>query len=240
MATKFMKEIYELFLEKFGNSKVSQLLNHTIIFSYNLNTLSPHIWDTLSLAKRNKDFYIKDIAAATSAAPTYFGAVEVRTIDGKCCHNQVADKHKDCNVACIEVDGGLFANNPELLTLGKVLKSYPQIKMEDILLISIGTGNTEPKDFKKGYSPGMLGWLVNGSIIDLILNSSSDVSTWSIESLGINVIRLQVDLNHENSLMDDISSKNLNLLFNNTVDYLNENRQLLKELCNFLVTNLNT
>ena len=52
---------------------MSQLIKPTAVISYNLNTALPHIWAReCARQKPNRDIFVSDIAAATSAAPTYF------------------------------------------------------------------------------------------------------------------------------------------------------------------------
>lgn len=78
---------------KFGNTMLSETLKPVLIFSFSLNTSEGHIWNS-QLSKQNpqKDFYLKDIAAATSAAPTYFAPSKFSNVQGNYCY-----KKKDQN-----------------------------------------------------------------------------------------------------------------------------------------------
>ena len=57
---------------------------------------------------RNKDFYLRDIARATSAAPTYFPSAEIKNINA-------TQKFS-------LIDGGVGLNNPSKLVIDDVIK----------------------------------------------------------------------------------------------------------------------
>lgn len=56
-----------------------------------------------AILHRNKDFYIRDVARATSAAPTYFPSAEIKNIDA--------------TVKLSLMDGGVGLNNPSKLVI---------------------------------------------------------------------------------------------------------------------------
>ncbi len=59
--------------EIFGNAKLSESLCDTLITSYDLERRRPHFFKSHRAVKDDeRDYYIKDVAMATSAAPTYF------------------------------------------------------------------------------------------------------------------------------------------------------------------------
>lgn len=74
--------------------------------------------------KAGENFYLKDIARATSAAPTYFPMKKVRSID----------EGKEFSL----VDGGMAVNNPAFIALAEAYNLYGPERQ--INLISLGTG----------------------------------------------------------------------------------------------------
>ena len=79
---------------------LSHLLRPTVITTYNASTGVPYFFKQHRAAEADgRDFSLRDVALATSAAPTAFETVDVRS-------------NRDHLGAC--VDGGLYANNPTM------------------------------------------------------------------------------------------------------------------------------
>lgn len=80
-----------------------------------------------SIFDRNQDFYLKDIARATSAAPTYFPSAEIKNINA-------SQKFS-------LLDGGVGLNNPSKLVIDDVIKiSQNEVNKKNYFLLSLGTG----------------------------------------------------------------------------------------------------
>jgi patatin-like phospholipase/acyl hydrolase len=77
------------------------------------------------------------VARATSAAPTFF---EGQRYGGS-----------------YFLDGGLFANNPVMLAVIEAMHAY-DIRLEQIRVLSIGTGNKAPTLKQSTVRAGMIGW----------------------------------------------------------------------------------
>jgi uncharacterized protein len=229
----------KILLDLFIDTKLSEALKPVLVFSYGINSGNGHIWSSeISTRDNTKDFYLKDIAAATSAAPTYFSPVVLTNVNKDYCYKKKSDKESIIIEECIEADGGIFANNPSLITVASVLKHYPNLNRSDIVLISLGTGITSYTNKTKLKNGGDMGWF-SANIIDIILNSSSDVSEWSTASLGIETYRIQVDLRDRESEMDDTSKENINFLLSKTEEYIKNNSNILDKVCNILIGNRN-
>ena len=80
---------------------------------------------------------MRDVARATSAAPTYFDPAVVQ------------DKY-------VFIDGGIFANNPSLCAY---LEAQVTIPKTDMLFISLGTGETSPDISEVGTGGNY--WMIN-------------------------------------------------------------------------------
>jgi patatin-like phospholipase/acyl hydrolase len=82
---------------------------------------------TDAILNRDKDFYVKDIGRATSAAPTYFPSAEIK--------NLIASEKLSL------VDGGMGMNNPSKLVIDEVKKmAFNSRNDKNYFLLSLGTG----------------------------------------------------------------------------------------------------
>ncbi len=75
----------------------------------------------------NKNFFMRDVARATSAAPTYFPSAEIKNLNG--------------NKKYSLIDGGVGQNNPSKLVIEDIKKEALNSGNEKkFLLVSLGTG----------------------------------------------------------------------------------------------------
>lgn len=95
------------------------------IASINAITGAPWVFKTPHNTKlgRDNEYYLWEVAMATSAAPIYFPLARIN-IPGSSASN-------------LFVDGGLWANNPSEVALTEAL-TYLKAKLEDIYLYSLG------------------------------------------------------------------------------------------------------
>lgn len=105
----------------------------------------------------DNDYFLWQIALATSAAPTFFPLAKVQI--------------PNSDSADIFVDGGLWANNPSLVAITEAL-TYAKAKIEDIRILSVGnikSGTT----FKSSTlsSKGALLW--REKVVSLTLEAQS-------------------------------------------------------------------
>ena len=80
-----------------------------------------------ALLNRDKDFYMRDVARATSAAPTFFPSAEIKNVDA--------------TTKLSLVDGGMGLNNPSKLVIDEIKKISANSGAENnYFLLSLGTG----------------------------------------------------------------------------------------------------
>jgi predicted acylesterase/phospholipase RssA len=149
-SAKYSRDGIDGMLEKhFGNATLSETLIPISTVSYSLNFDAPKIWSTYKAKLNpNEDYYLKDAAGATSAAPTYFPPKVTVSPSGFI--------HYD-------VDGGIFANSPTFLGITELLRNERSLDLQKLIVVSIGTG----KFLKKVYDPsinhlggdGQIGWI---------------------------------------------------------------------------------
>jgi len=102
------------------------------------------------------DFRLRDVARATSAAPTYFPPAQIQNHDG--------DPYW-------MADGGLFANNPAMAALTSARRIYPDAAR--FLLVSLGTGERERAiDGPTAAGWGELGWL--HPVLSILMDGNAD------------------------------------------------------------------
>ena len=195
----------EVMYDYFGSLKMSSSDTPCSIVTYNLNTRFPEIFSE----RDHPEVSVADVAAATSAAPTYFPAV------------QIEDNWY--------VDGAVSTNNPALIALTEAEKLYPE---DEIKVFSIGTGfNNSFIDGSKAKNWGSLSWL-RGGIIPMLLESNLEHQL-SETIIGNNYFRVDSNLNDVATQIDIKSMNNLERMremgqkwwskyMNASLDFLNE------------------
>lgn len=87
--------------EYFGDTRLSEALRDVLVTSYDIERREPFFFKShYARTQPERDFAMRDVAAATAAGPTYFEPVRVQTKD-----------HVGYRAL---VDGGVFANNPTM------------------------------------------------------------------------------------------------------------------------------
>ena len=133
------KNLENLISNYFNDSfKISDFKKYIIIPAFYLGDKNTNSWEPVffnNLSKNNTSNIIaKDAILASCAAPTYFPS------------------HKNY------IDGGVVANSPTAISLIKTLSLLPKYKKEDILILSIGTGDSPEKIIGKTHKWGIVQW----------------------------------------------------------------------------------
>ena len=161
-----------------GDTLIGQLKHPVVIPAVNLTKGKPQVFKT----DHHPDFQVDhlrsvvDVALATSAAPTYF---PIATI-------------------CDElfVDGGLFANAPDLIALHEAEHFFGK-KIEDVFMLSVGT-TTSKFSFSqsRGLSLGTLAWSRRFSRV-LLASQQLDVGYIVRHRLGERYLRVDAEQSKE-------------------------------------------
>lgn len=139
---KLSAETLEASLIKiFGHKLLGQSQCRLVIPSCLMPTTEIVVFKTDHHADYKNDWKTESwkIARATSAAPTYLSGIE-EDESGK-----------------VFVDGGIWANNPIMAAVIDALTSY-DISVEQIRILSIGTGNPPYRLTKKAVFGGLFSW----------------------------------------------------------------------------------
>ena len=218
--SKYDRAAYdEILLQIFKDNLLSQSLCPVFIPIYSLGNSKPFIASTY-FAARNKenDFYLRDIAGAASAAPTYFDPKKFRSPNGTTIYQGV--------------DGGIYANNPELIGVTGVYLVHPSFEIGNIILLSLGTGDTVKNNQNSG-NDGDIGWLKNKDIIGNMMDAESAIAETAVTAMlkNSNHFRFQLHLPSELADMDNSNHNNLNALLEAAEDFIQQNTYSIDNLC---------
>jgi len=216
----------EMLEEFFGDALLSQTVRPVFIPIYSLENCKPFISGTF-FAQSNKvnDFYLKDIAGATSAAPTFF--------------SPKVFKSPNDSITYKGVDGGIYANNPSLIGISGVYLMQPNLTLDSIELVSLGTGELKKDVDDMMDNDGIIGWLNGRDLIGNMMDADTVVAEAAIRAMlkQGNHFRLQVDLPDSLKDMDDCSDQTLKGLLGIAEDFISKNTETIDELCTKLLGN---
>ena len=225
-----------LFNDYFGDQLLSSVRNHDILItSYDIERRRPKFFKSWracnkpydlsperTLIAEAENFFLKDIARATSAAPTYFSPIHTQCQTG-------------INYAL--VDGGVFANNPAMCAVSSAIRIYNVRRLDNLSVLSLGTGHSlSALPYKKARNWGIIEWAqpILGVLIDGV-STSVDYQITSV--LGGQHYRFDVDLQECRRLtnskfpsdsMDNASKENIEALMFATQSLLKNNSDFLR------------
>jgi patatin-like phospholipase/acyl hydrolase len=124
-----------------SGARLREAQTRVLVTAYEIQIRKPFFFKSW-VAKTDpaSDFDVVDMARATSAAPTFFPPVQVTS----------------AGHTFAFIDGGVFANNPTMCAVADAWKLWPG---DDLLVVSLGTGNTDRSiayDRAKGW--GLAEW----------------------------------------------------------------------------------
>lgn len=222
------------------NQTISNLLKPSLITSYDMRNRRARFFTSHDAIDDISNFYLKDVARATSAAPTYFEPANINSLYG---------------TPYTLIDGGVFANNPSLcayseartIEFSSILKNqekpdFPSAK--DMIIVSIGTGTVkEPYTFEEFENANKIKWIK--PTLDMMMSGNSETVHHHLKQIygtlekeeQTNYYRIQPDLNHANHEMDDASEENIEALHNDGKIAVSKHKNTLDEIVNKLLEN---
>lgn len=224
--TMYPVVLLEKLLEKyFQDKKLSDLLRPCIIPSYNIESRSTHFF-TQQDAKQSPeyDYFLKHVARATSAAPSYFPPAKINSM---------------ANQTYTLVDGGVFANNPAMCAYAEVVEKYG-VTAKNIFMVSLSTGSEKRSlayDEAKGW--GALGWIF--PVLDIVMSGANDTVDYQLKQLfksennAQGYIRIDPKLGEAKPEMDNASADNLEALKQAGLDNAVLNYEQLEIVANYLI-----
>jgi len=191
-----------LLKEYFGKAMLSQATTNLLVTAYDITARKPHFFKSWrAQGKRNKsgeskhdrDFMMRDVCRATSAAPTYFEPAKIKSSSKNTFHL---------------IDGGVFANNPGMCALSSARRLFPD--EDSFLFLSLGTGETTREiPYAKAKNWGLAGWA--RPLLYIMFDGVSDTTDFHLrQELGIDYLRVQTVLGKGvNDDMDDAGDENI-------------------------------
>lgn len=193
----------------YGDKRLSECLTNVLVAAYDTDHRGPFFFKhfTRQAVKRNPrlgtpervppDFYLRDVARATTAASTYFSPSLV--LDG------AGNRYT-------LIDGGMVANNPALTAWVEAKRIYPNTNR--VIIASIGTGRTNRTFSHETIRKwGYLDWVspAHGVPIATMMQDgqNSTVAHTLKRVPGVEYFRFDADLGDVNEDMDDARPANL-------------------------------
>jgi patatin-like phospholipase/acyl hydrolase len=214
--------IEQVLLEYFGNSRLSDAATDVLITSYEIERSFPFFFRSAIARERSDyDFPAREVARATSAAPTYFEPMKLPT-------GTFTDHYT-------LVDGGVFANNPAACALVEARTTQPDAT--DFLIVSLGTGELTcclPYEQTKNW--GALRWAA--SVLDVVFDGLSRTVDYQLRQLlpGTSAdckryYRFQTTLDSHNHRLDNASPENITALKALAFNLVERESANLDQLC---------
>jgi uncharacterized protein len=229
----------------FKKTKLSQLIKPCLITSYDIYDRKGVFFNSVD-AKMDgdvKNYFVKDIARATSAAPTYFEPAQIKSL-----------LDSPLNL----VDGGVFVNNPALCAYSeargidfsntKILPGkYDDVKpvnpsAKDMLIISIGTGSVKKiYEYNKVKNAGLVSWLP--IVIDIMMSGNSETVHYHLDKIYDTLLpedkkdyyRLEPSLVKASPEMDDATPENITKLQEAGKIFITKNTKKLDEIVDKMI-----
>ncbi|MEG4487793.1 patatin-like phospholipase family protein [Microcoleus sp. D2_18a_B4] len=229
------ERLEQFLLENFRNCKLSELLKPCLISSYDIERRKAHFFDQIDAKELPaEDYFIRDIARATSAAPTFFEPTKIRSLT---------------NESYALIDGGVFANNPALCAYAEVRNKFriPDDRSDkgptakDMVILSLGTGEAQKKyPYEEAKNWGQVEWVQ--PLINIMMTGVAETVNYQLIQIYDAVerpnqyLRITPDLSHEQPLpIDDASEEKISALLRIGKDQAEKNNEQLDKFIDLLL-----
>ena len=184
----------------FPDYNLSDLLKPCIITSYDIENQKPKFFKQLKAAADNADnFRIKDVARATSAAPTFFEAAYIQSLTG---------------TYFSLIDGGVIVNNPAVCAYAEASRLF-KCEPENTVIVSLGAGAEKEKglSYNKVKNWGGLQWIK--PLIEIMMSGSEVTANYQMTEFFTatsNYFRINPSLGKASTAMDNAKKRNIKAL----------------------------
>ena len=215
-----------------GDVTLAQSRKNCIVTAYDVTERKAVLFTSSEARKfEHKNYLLRDVARATSAAPTYFELAAIRSMGG---------------AASYLIDGAVFAGNPTVCAMVEANKSIYEAcanpAINDLYIVSVGTGKEKKKyDHRKAKDWGAVGWA--RPMIDILLSASAEVVDYQMRQLfkvaGCSdcYVRLEPELGKAKPEMDDASDENIRQLKDAGACFIKDHAEELDEIVSRLCQN---
>jgi patatin-like phospholipase/acyl hydrolase len=228
-------EIEKVFNSYFEDLHLKHLLKPCLITAYDITKRKTHFFNRNgAIDKPSADFFVRDVARAATALPTYFECKEIQSLSG---------------VGYPLIDGSVFANNPALCAFTEARKLFSQqeaqaksLPMDQLLMFSLGTGLPKTQymyEDAKGW--GLASW--SKPLIDIVSSANSETIDYHLSHLygSIDKSNQYLRINPELPLdveadIDNAEPKNLTALKELGVTLTEEYEDKIEDFVKLLLT----
>ena len=205
--------IDQTLVKYFGETRLKEALQPVLVPTYDIEKQVPIFFkSTRATVQADSDFPMREVARATSAAPTYFPPAKIET-------SNPLDYYA-------LIDGGVVAGNPAMCAYAEAVK-MGKVDASGVLMVSLGTGALQhPILYDNACNWGQLEWAQ--PIIDIVLQASNATVDYQLQQLlpGAGAqrgyYRFQPELSQATELMDNTDDANLRQLRNLTEAFLSQ------------------
>lgn len=210
----------------FGKLTIDKLLKPCIIPAYDTEQRRTFFFSKQKAEKYStrRNFYVRDVCRATSAAPTVFESARIQSLD---------------KVSFSLIDGGIFANNPSLCALAEVRKTKESPKVENIIMVSLGTGSVRTpyyhNDIKDKPTLAMI-----PALVDMMMSGVSETIDYQVrkmfEARNVSKKYFRIDaanLTNDEAEMDNASPENIQLL--KSIGFQTAKDDVLEKIADMLI-----
>lgn len=205
-AEKYNAQPFERLLHAvFGDATLQDCRTNVLVTSYDTVRRSPHIFKfRRDRPQGDPNFYLRDVARATAAAPTFFKPALIRNI----AHNPTDPTQEYCLI-----DGAIYANNPAMAAYIEARKIFPKAKRFTIL--SLGSGKLHGAyEYSDIQSWGYMDWVSpmrNVPLFTITNDAQTSMADYQLSKLpGVEYYRINLELSDGISEdMDNSSSENI-------------------------------
>jgi uncharacterized protein len=209
----------------FGDVRLAQAHKEVLVAAYEIEKRGPWFFKRRHALDPARGFnpFMREVARATSAAPTYFEPIQLMV-------------GPEGNLAFI--DGGVHSNNPAMCAYVEARKIHPD--ENDFLVVSLGTGElTRNMPYEEVRGWGLALWAQ--PILNVVFDGVADTVDYQLRELLVSegddrrYYRLQTVLDIGKDDMDDASRTNIAALKVKAREIIAKNDDALKALCAQLV-----
>jgi patatin-like phospholipase/acyl hydrolase len=175
-----------------GETRLKEALTDVLITAYDVKDRFAFFFRSSRARTDDEyDFSLAEAARASSAAPTYFEAVEVTDAAGARTYPLI--------------DGGVYAVNPAMCAFSEVVAHGADVSV----IVALGTGSqTKAFEYDQVRDWGQLEWV--RPLIDVVFDGGQDAVDFQLRSLiADRYVRLQTRLEEASDDFDDASPENL-------------------------------
>ena len=155
-------QVYDTIKQSSNNFKLSDLLNHVVIVTFDLRTNWIVLFDNLAAQKDpSKDFMLADVIYSAISAPTKIGPREITNVTGTKKYTLI--------------DGATMATDPATIALMVATKLYPD---NPKYMLSIGNGESPPSiNLDKVGTWGLFDWAapLTGTLLNARTNLTQKI-----------------------------------------------------------------